>query len=231
MEPPKLFRAILSLPSRLFARLSRNWEAVFFLFVYGLLLLQDLFLFTDVKPLAAGFTAVYAAVEHFLAFRLMDFVAPVFLLPLLWILLAGRRLRWHRSYFDVLGTYVVIRMVAKLIGLNILLFDAVTAHFILIKQLLFFLPYSLLVWGWIYWRLDVASGSWSQPMFRLDHEGDLPRPVDYLVASFSSALSPSFSGIKGNYARARVLVLLHGFMIYDVMGLTLTRAVALVENR
>lgn len=212
-------------------RLSRNWEAIFFLFVYGLLLLQDLFFFTDVKALAAGAIASYATIEYFLAFRLMDVVAPLFLLPLAWILLAGQRRRWHRTYYDILGGYVVIRMVAKLIGLNILLFDAVTSHFILITQLLFFLPYSLLVWGWIYWRLDVVSGSWSRPLFHLDHEGDLPRPVDYLVASFSSALSPSFSGIKGNYARARVIVLLHGFMIYDVMGLTLTRAVALVENR
>jgi hypothetical protein len=223
--------AINALALQWLRRPSRNWEAVFFLCVYVLLLLQDVFFFTDIKALAAGAIASFAALEYFLAFRLMVVVAPLFLLPLTWIILSGRRSRWYRRYFDILGSYVVMRMIAKLIGLNILLFDSVTSHFTLITQLLFFLPYALLVWGWIYWRLDVASGNWNRPLFRLDHEGDLPRPVDYLVASFSSALSPSFSGIKGNCARARVLVLLHGFMIYDVMGLTLTRAVALVENR
>jgi hypothetical protein len=117
-------------------------------------------------------------------------------------------------------------------GLNILVFDTVTSRFLLISQVLFFLPYSLLIWGWIYWRLDISARARNRPFFRLDCESAAPpRPIDYFVASFSSVFSASINAIKGNSARARILILLHGLMIYDVMGLTLSRAIALVQSR
>jgi hypothetical protein len=122
-------------------------------------------------------------------------------------------------------------MVIQLIGLNILVFDSVSSRFLLITQLLFFLPYSLLVWGWIYWRLDASVRGGQRCLFRLDCEAEVPRPIDYFVASFSSVFSPSINAIKGKSARSRVLILGHGFLIYNVMGLTLSRAVALVQGR
>jgi len=131
-----------------------------------------------------------------------------------------------------LGAYVFLRLVIQLIGLNILVFDSVTSRFLLISQLLFFLPYSLLVWGWVYWRLDTSARSRNRPLFRLDCEGIAPpRPIDYFVASFSSVFSATINAIKGNSARARILILFHGFMIYDVMGITLSRAVALMQGK
>ena len=94
------------------------------------------------------------------------------------------------------------------------------------------MPYSLLVWGWVYWRLDAFAGASNRPLLRLDCQGvALPRPIDYFVASFSSVFSATINAIKGNSARARILILFHGLMIYDVMGLTLSRAVALVQAK
>jgi len=129
-----------------------------------------------------------------------------------------------------LGAYVIFRLVIQFIGLNILVFDSVTSRFLLISQVLFFLPYSLLIWGWIYWRLDAIARASNRPLFHLDCEIVAPpRPIDYFIASFSSVFSATINAIKGNSARARALILFHGFMIYDVMGLTLSRAVALVQ--
>jgi hypothetical protein len=122
-------------------------------------------------------------------------------------------------------------MATLLIGLNILVFDVTSSRFLLITQLLFFLPYALLVWGWVYWRLDTSAGSKQRQFFRLDIEGENARPVDYLLASFSSVFSASISSIKGRSARAKALILFHGIVIYDVMGLTLSRAVALVQTK
>jgi|UniRef100_UPI0040477A63 hypothetical protein len=104
-------------------------------------------------------------------------------------------------------------MASLLIGWNLLIFDVTSSRFVLITQLLFFLPYSLLVWGWVYWRLDTDAGRGQQQLFRLDIEGEIPRPIDYLVASFSSVFSASIRGIKGRSAWARVLILLHGFAL------------------
>ena len=44
------------------------------------------------------------------------------------------------------------------------------------------------------------------------------------------ALVTAIDAIKGTSARSRTLVLFHGFVIYDVLGLILSRAVALAQQ-
>ena len=210
-----------------------RWEILFFLIIYSLLTFQVLFFVVDVQSLSAlhGAIALFASFQAFVARRLAYVVTPAILLPLAYMLACRVRPWWARKYLDVLGLYVIFRMVIQLVGLNILVFDSTTPRFLLVTQLLFFLPYSLLIWGWIYWRLDSGARARHRQLFRLDCEGQAPRPIDYFVASFSSVFSATISGIKGNSARARILILAHGFLIYDVMGLTLSRAIALVQAR
>lgn len=214
-------------------RLHDRWETLFFVIVYLLLSLQVYCFYFNTQSLAGlhGAIAAFATLESFVASRLTYVILPQVLTPLAYLFLCFKRPPWWRIYLDILGVYVVLRMAIQLIGLNILVFDSTTSKFLLITQLLFFLPYSLLVWGWIYWRLDTPGRKGLRPLFRFDFEGETPRPIDYFVASFSSVFSASINTIKGNSARARLLILAHGFLIYDVMGLTLSRAVALVQSR
>jgi hypothetical protein len=213
--------------------MQSRWEVVFFLALYTLLTLQVLFFYGNIHSISSlhGAIAAFAAFESYIVDRLSYFTTPTILLPLSCLLVLKDKPKWMRKYCDILGIYLVARMIIQFVGLNILVFDAVTTKFLLITQLLFFLPYSLLIWGWIYWRLDSIAISNNRPLFRLDCEHNPPRPLDYFVASFSSVFSATISAIKGNSARARILILGHGFLIYDVMGLTLSRAVALVQSR
>jgi hypothetical protein len=214
-------------------QMSRRWEELFFLVAFFLLFLQVVFFKSAISGLADlhGAIAWFAAFDIFIASRLVYFTIPLFLPLLLFLLLSGKDNSWRRCFLDLLGWYLSFRLVIQIVGLNILVFDSITPRLLLITQLLFFLPYSLLVWGWIYWRIDLNSKNRPRPFFRLDFYGKAPRPIDYFLASFSSVFSASISGIKGNYARSKVLILLHGFMIYDVMGLTLSRAVSLLQSR
>lgn len=201
--------------------------------VFALLTFQVLkFVFDigSIRPLN-GSIAVLASFQSFVADWLYYVTIPFILLPLLYLLACRGRPSWTRRYLDALGAYVIVRMAIQLIGLNVLVFDVTSSRFLLISQLLFFLPYSLLVWGWLYWRLDVAARSLGRPLFRLDIQDREPRPIDYFVASFASVFSASISSIKGNSARAKMLILAHGFLIYDVMVLTLSRAVALIQGQ
>jgi hypothetical protein len=213
--------------------LAQRWEAVFFLIVYSLLCLQVFYYYVDIKPLSSihRAIAIFASFDSFILNRISHITIPILLPTFAYLLTCRVRPGWCRRFLDIVGTYVIIRMAIQLVGLNILVFDAVSSRFTLITQLLLFLPYSLLVWGWIYWRLDMTGREGERHFFRLDLEGKPPRPIDYFVASFSSVFSASISAIKGNSARARILILAHGFLIYDVMGLTLTRAVSLVQGR
>ena len=210
--------------------LSRRWEAFFFLVVAALLSSQVFKFVLDIRSIKNlnGSIAFLASFQSFVAGGLSYVTIPAILLPLLYLIACRARPPWMRRFLDALGTYVIIRMFVQLIGLNILVFDITSSRFLLISQLLFFLPYSLLVWGWLYWRLDVAARGVGRPLFRLDIQAGKPRPIDYFIASFASVFSPSISSIKGNSARAKVLILGHGFLMYDVMGLTLSRAIALV---
>ena len=210
-----------------------RWEIGFFLCASTLLVIQVLLFYHDINSLANGrvAVAVYAAVESFVVRRLAYLTMPAIYIPLFCLLFCARPPAWTRLYLDNFGGYIIFRMITQLIGLNILLFDFTTSRFLLITQLIFFLPYALLLWGWIYWRLDSFARLRGRPQFRLDCDREIPRPVDYFVASFSSVFSASISAIKGNSARARMLIIIHGIVIYDVMVLTLSRALALVQSR
>ena len=201
--------------------------------VIFLLSLQVFSFYADIRSIAnarAAF-ALFVEFQSFVARRLAYVTLPLFIFPLAFLFSCKNRPTWARLFLDFLGAYVFLRLVIQLIGLNILVFDSVTSRFLLISQLLFFLPYSLLVWGWVYWRLDTVARECNRPLFLLDCERFArPRPVDYFVASFSSVFSASINAIKGNSARARILLLSHGFMIYDIMGLTLSRAIDLVQT-
>ena len=212
--------------------LSRHWEEIFFLFLYLLLILQTLFFITDTKSILGNNGGAVAAFVTFESFVLTNgFYAgvPLLMVPLACLIIYHGRPVWARKYLDSIGIYFTARMFIQLTGLNLLVFDRESPRFALITQLLFFLPYSLLIWGWIYWRLDNFSSDMNHRYFRLDCERDDPRPIDYLVASFSSVFSASINSIKGRSARARILTIVHGFVVYDIMGLTLSRAVALIQ--
>ena len=225
-------RFALEILSSLYRYLRIRWEILFFVFVFVLLGFQVFSFYFDTQSFSdvRGAIAFFVGFESFVATRLTYVSLPLILFPLAYLFCRSKRPAWARPYLDFLGAYVIFRLVIQFIGLNILVFDSVTSRFLLISQVIFFLPYSLLIWGWIYWRLDAIARASSRPLFHLDCESVAPpRPIDYFVASFSSVFSATINAIKGNSARARTLILFHGFMIYDVMGLTLSRAVALVQ--
>ncbi len=221
------------LPS-LYRYFQNRWEILFFILVFTLLGIQVFSFYSDIQSFSDlhGSIAFFVGFESFVARRLFYVLLPLIFFPLAYLFSRKDGPTWARPYLDFLGIYVIFRMVFQLIGLNILVFDSVTSRFLLISQVLFFLPYSLLIWGWVYWRLDTITRRRNRPLFRLDCEGIAPpRAIDYFVASFSSVFSASINAVKGNSARARILILFHGFMIYDVMGLTLSRAVALIQSK
>jgi hypothetical protein len=158
-----------------------------FLLAFILLFLRVIFFTIDVRLLGSkdGAIAVFASIDSFIINRLTYLTTPGFLLPLTSVLFCPIRPGWARRHLDIIGIYVVTRMAIQLVGLNVLVFYTVSSRFFLVTQPLFFLPYSLLVWGWIYWRLDQGSRACDRGLFRLDLDGRKPRPVDYFVASFS----------------------------------------------
>jgi len=141
--------------------LSRRWEELFFLVLLLLLRIQAFAFVADAQevvsslgPAVALFFAFKAIVVGQIAFVLF----PLIVFPLIYLLVCRSWALTWRRYLDAIGLYIVFRMIVQLVGLNLLVFDFQTLGLILMTKLLFFLPYSMLVWGWIYWRLERFRG-------------------------------------------------------------------------
>jgi hypothetical protein len=160
-------------------------------------------------------------------------VTPV-VLPVSIVLMVGccsmpAQSRLRRTLIDAFALFYLFRIFLLFILLNVLLFARTTDAELLAVQLFLFLPSLLLMWGWIYWRFDFYSlKSRGQPMFLFIYLGEsLPIAYDYFLASFVSLLSNTLAGFAGRTRLSRTLIFIHGIMMWDVMGLILSRAIAL----
>ena len=128
----------------------RQWEALFFLAVDVFLGLQVLFLHSD---LPTNDDSHHLLKTYINLTSLMLKIGGYLILPLLLLIVLSIAKRippsTDRRIGDFLGSYYVLRMITLLFGLNILVFDVQRSRFFLITQLLFSLPYSLLIWGWV----------------------------------------------------------------------------------
>ena len=212
------------------AFVRRNWEVFLFLAV-GLLLLESLAVVKAVPVSSFRHSLVGELLSLFDGY--FHVVTPV-LIPISIVLAcvccsmpAQSRLR--RALIDTFALFYVIRVFLVFILLNILLFARTTYAELLVVQLFLFLPSLLLMWGWIYWRFDFYSmSSRGQPMFLFLYLGEtLPIVYDYFLASFVSLLSNTLAGFAGRTRLSRTLIFIHGIMMWDVMGLILSRAIAL----
>jgi hypothetical protein len=212
------------------AFLRRNWE-VFVLLAVGLLLLESLAVVKSVPVSGYRDGLVGEILPLFDAY--FRIVSPV-LFPITIVLACvccsmPVQSRMRRRLIDTYALFYFIRVFLLFILLNILLFARTTDAELLLAQLFLFLPSLLLMWGWIYWRFDLYSlKSREQPMFLFLYLGEsLPIAYDYFLASFVSLLSNTLAGFAGRTRLSRTLIFIHGIMMWDVMGLMLTRAIAL----
>jgi len=208
----------------------RNWE-IFVLLAVGLLLFASLAVVREAPLVGYRYGVVGKLLP--LVDTYFQVVTPV-LAPISIVLAcvccampAQSPLR--RSLIDGYALFYIIRVFLLFILLNILLFARTTDAKLLVVQLFLFLPSLLLIWGWIYWRFDFHSlKSRGQPMFLFLYLGDSkPIAYDYFLASFVSLLSTTLAGFAGRTRLSRTLIFIHGIMMWDVMGLILSRAIAL----
>ena len=212
--------------------LNRNWEILLLCLVLALQVFSgDLFL------LASRKATPYSLLNYSIAFLacLRQYIVPI-VLPILvgaaftclFLPLSERR---RRLVVDVMVVLVILRLLMLFGILNLMIFLPPSDRVLLFSQLLLFLPCLLLVWGWIYWRFDTHSVSLGRGRIFTSSpsEDDIPPPYDYFIASFTSLLTTTLDNFSGKTRFARTLIFVHGVMMWDIMALTLSRAIALAS--
>ena len=212
--------------------ISRNWEILLLCFVLVFQIFSgDLFLLASRK--ATPYSLLNSSIA-FLAY-LRQYVVPIMLPVLvgaafacLFFPLSQRR---RRLLIDTMYALVAFRLLMLFGVLNLMIFLPPSDRILLFSQLLLFLPCLLLIWGWIYWRVDTHSVSLGRGRIFTSStsEDDIPPPYDYFIASFTSLLTTTLDNFNGKTRFARTLIFLHGVMMWDIMALTLSRAIALAS--
>lgn len=161
--------------------------------------------------------------------RVVPVLLPVMLAACLYCMVVPTQSRSRRFLIDALAVFAVFKILVIFFLLNLLIFFPPSDRVMPILQLLLFLPSLLLIWGWIYWRMDIrfsARNGKRMFLFRMSAD-DSPGPYDYVLASFTSLISTTLGGFTGDTRTVRTLIFLHGLMMWDIMGLSLSRAISL----
>lgn len=189
----------------------------------------DLFVLVNDAPTPYALLNLSVQLFAFLRLHLAPLFVPIFAALSFACLCLPLPEKRRRLLIDVMYGFIALRLALLFLILNLMIFLPPSDRVLLFAQLLLFVPCLLLVWGWIYWRVDshfVAAGKGR--IFSSSTSGDdIPPPSDYFMASFTSLLTKTLDNFNAKTRFGRSLIYLHGIMVWDIMGLALSRAIAL----
>jgi len=149
----------------------------------------------------------------------------IFILGLIiWILL-GKQARFAT---DVYATVLTLAWLLELVSMNLLLVSPLKDPVLLLVELVLFVPIILIGFSWWYWRLNHQSRQGKgKAAITFDKK---PTPFSYFAKTASIVVSDTTEHGVCETDIARALRIMNGFVVLDIFGLTLSRAVGLVIN-
>jgi len=127
---------------------------------------------------------------------------------------------------DIVAGFLNISWIAELLLMNALLIAPIKSPVLLMKELLLFIPVVIICFSWWYWRLNLRNKINKRPP-AIDVEGRLGV---FEYAYVSSAIFFNFSEDRCHGGAAKLVYLINGFVVLNVAGLTLSRAVGLATS-
>lgn len=154
----------------------------------------------------------------------------VFLAPSIWLIALFSKYRIPRIALDCFGGVCVLRAVHALVFINALLFLPAAKPGLLLGQILAYIPFFVMTWGWLIWRIDFFGRELPQQIIAIPEAKTPISSFDYYHASIYSILNQGKSGFIGVTRVGRVLGLIHNLMLINIFGLALARAYGLVQK-
>ena len=134
--------------------------------------------------------------------------------------LVGKRVR---KGIDILAIFLSLCWILELVIMNLLLVAPIKSPVLLIVELLLFIPIILICFSWWYWRINEGCSIRGLPPAILVH--DAPGAIYYFF--FAAEVCFNYSQDSCKTVTSKALRLLNGFVVLDIFGLTLSRAVDL----
>ena len=93
-----------------------------------------------------------------------------------------------------------------------------------------YLPFFVMAWGWLMWRIDYFSQGSPQQIIAIPEAQGPVHSFDYYHASANSVINQGRTGFKGITKIGQILVMIHNLMLVDVLGIALVRAYGLLQK-
>jgi hypothetical protein len=168
--------------------------------------------------------ALKVAIKAFaLQQRWITVVPYLFVIGLLLLALL-LRVRIPRRWLDVsVGAFITINLVFHFLKINLLLFTPPAAINLLIGQILTYLVFFVLAWGWIFWRVDWVNQAKPGTVIEIVDAGEQVSMFDYFHASLMTIVRHSTSEVVGKNRNGQILVAIHTLMLLDLFAVALGR--------
>ena len=127
---------------------------------------------------------------------------------------------------DVLAIYLSFCWVLELICMNLLLVSPILNPVFMLTELLLFIPIILIGFSWWYWRINHKSRiGLGKEAISFDEP---PTFMSYFIKTACVAVNDTTEHGVCQTDTAKLIRILNGFVVMDVFGLTLTRAIGLI---
>lgn len=150
------------------------------------------------------------------------------------IILYGQLLRRKRIppwLLDVLGLWAVFNLVVHFVKINLLMLSGAVEPRLLLGQVITYLLFFVLCWGWIFWRLDRLAGPEEQRIVDVPGARNQAGSFYYYHESLMSILDGKRMSLFVGVSRfGQLLVAIHSLMILDLAAIALARFYQLVQK-
>ncbi|MEI8249891.1 MAG: hypothetical protein WCF98_01835 [Synechococcus sp. ELA057] len=147
------------------------------------------------------------------------------------LFLIGRR-RLPRWAFDGPGLWFTIRLMLEFFTINALIFrPSIVTPQVLLAQIVIYLPYFIIAWGWIFQRLDWVPGRPGSVLLLSDVHPDQPiSRFDYFHSAINMLLNKGKQTISGVNRTGRLAVLTYMGMLLALYAVALARILQLSRS-
>ncbi len=153
-------------------------------------------------------------------------LGAIFFIFILCLIILGLLGKVSRLFSDVYAIILSFAWLLELPSMNMLLVSPLKDPVLLLVELVLFVPIVLIGFSWWYWRLNHSSRlGKGKAAITFDKK---PTPFSYFAKTASVVVSDTTEQGVCETDVARALRIMNGFVVLDIFGLTLSRAVGLV---
>ena len=153
-------------------------------------------------------------------------LGAIFLIFIVGLIIWGLLGKESRLLNDIYAVVLSFAWLLELVSMNLLLVSPLKDPVLLLVELVLFVPIVLIGFSWWYWRLNHSSRlGKGEAAITFDKK---PTPFSYFAKTASVVVSDTTEHGVCETDVARMIRILNGFVVLDIFGLTLSRAVGLV---